>query len=64
MEIIFSLFSIDCVLLFYSKVNDLKAAVAAEVAVKERELEEAKLRRRVRQAAAAEAHARGSKAKK
>ena len=44
--------------------NDLKAAVAAEVAVKERELEEAKLRRRVRQAAAAEAHARDSKAKK
>ena len=49
---------------FFSKVNDLKAAVAAEVAVKEHELEEAKLRRRVRESAAAEAHARGSKAKK
>ena len=64
MELISLLFPIDYVLLFYSKVNDLKAAVAAEVAVKERQLEEAKLRRRVREAAAAEAHASGSKAKK
>ena len=48
--------------MLYREINELKAAVAAECAAKEHELERAKTRRRAREAA--EAHAKDFKAKK